>query len=173
MKDIVTLVITSLISSGVVGFIFKQFLLSSFEIKLANHKQELNKELQRHSLYEQTKHEVYREYFKLLMIAQSTVKYNINDEIGRRGFTLNMLEHMGELNNYIYSNSLYFSDDLFKWIEELQELIKKAAISKERIVDGKYEKEQLEKIIMENEKDITTIEASVMEMRQILKNELI
>lgn len=156
-----------MISSGVVGFIFKQFLLSNLEIKLANHKQELSKELQRNSLYEQTKHEVYREYFKLLMVAQSTVLLNINIDEGRRAFNLSKLETHFDLNNYVYSNSLYFSDDLFKSIEELQEIITKATMVKERILAGKHEDEE------QLEKDVKIMQEKVKEMRVTLKNELI
>jgi len=49
---------------------------------------------------------------------------NIDIEEGRRAFNLSKIETLTELNNYVYSNSLYFSDDLFKSVEELQEIIK-------------------------------------------------
>lgn len=164
--DILSLILTSLISSGVVGFIFKQYLINSFELKLENHKQELSKELQRHSLFEETKHEVYREYFKLLMIAQSTAILNIKNEEGRKLFNKTKQETYFDLNNYIYSNSLYFSDELYEKIEDLLEMIKGAIMNKEKILmEKRVEEEQLEK-------DIEIMQEKVKEMRMTLKNEL-
>lgn len=101
------------------------------------------------------------------MIAQSTVLLNVNIDKGKRAFNSIKQETHFDLNNYVYGNSLYFSDDVFKSVEELQKIIEETTIEKERILEGKnVDEEQLEK-------DIKIMQKKVGSMRNILKNDLL
>ncbi len=172
MKDILFLALSSLISSGVIGLIFRSALLNKFEKRLADHNQELSKKLQKYSLYEQEKHEVYRTYYKILMKSQSSARIVIDENKGRGSDIVLMENDLIKLNDYMYSNALYFSDDISKSADDILELIKDVVIKKAKLNNHEIESKNIKGTIDEISKKIIEISEKVENIRMQLRDEL-